>query len=149
VDQAELIAYGTSLPGVVAVTATAGSGAPEVAWGDTFFFYDPGGAERKMPFATIVIKDYPGWDTASEVDRPGVFRVNLAPGRAAFEELFGDGGGEYDYTALDTLFPHPVYGAQHWVCVLNPDTTDPQVRDLFATARDLAQGRHDRRHEAD
>jgi hypothetical protein len=35
------------------------SGAPEIAWGDTFFIYDPRrkfeGA-RRFPFATIVIK---------------------------------------------------------------------------------------------
>jgi Family of unknown function (DUF6194) len=146
VDHEELIAFATSLPGVAADTARAEDGAPEVAWGDTFFFYDPGGVAHKTPFATIVIKDYPGWDEASNVDRPGVFRLNIAVGKAAFEALFG-ATGEHDYTALDTLFPHPVYADQHWVSVLNPVTTDEQVKDLFRTARDLAQGRHERRRD--
>jgi hypothetical protein len=41
------------------------SGAPEVAWGDSFFFYDPDGdapTDRRMPFATIVTNDYDGND---------------------------------------------------------------------------------------
>ncbi len=28
--------------------------------------------------------------------------------------------GAYDFTALNTLMPHPVYGWMTWVCVLNP-----------------------------
>ena len=43
-------------------------GAPEIAWGDTFFIYDPDrnleGA-RRFPFATIVTKDYGDFDNAS------------------------------------------------------------------------------------
>jgi hypothetical protein len=146
VDEQALIAFATGLPGVAADTASEQAGAPEVAGGDTFFFYDPGGVEHRTPFATIVIKDYPGWDEASNVDRPGVFRLNIAAGKSAFEALFGDGTSAYDYTAIDTLFPHPVYAEQHWVSVLNPDATDEQVKDLLRTARDLAQARHDRRH---
>lgn len=33
------------------------------------------------------------------------------------------GGGVasvYDFTALDQIMPHPVYGKMFWVCVLNP-----------------------------
>jgi hypothetical protein len=55
----------TSLPGVDAETATQASGAPEVAWGDRCIYYHPErireGTE-KFPFATTVIKDYPGWN---------------------------------------------------------------------------------------
>src|SRR5919201_1444819 len=75
----DIIAFVTSLPGVVAVTAGEANGAPEVAWGDSFFFYDPDGkpSARRMPFATIVTKDYDGFDTASNLNRPGVFRLNI------------------------------------------------------------------------
>jgi hypothetical protein len=86
----ELIRVLASLPGVVGETANQASGAPEVAWGDSFFFYDPGdNPDRRFPFATIVTKDYPGFDTASDLDRPGVFRLNLSVGRTCFEGLFG------------------------------------------------------------
>ena len=39
------------------------NGAPEIAWGDTFFIYDPERSfepQHRFPFATIVTKDYPG-----------------------------------------------------------------------------------------
>lgn len=67
----------TSLPGVDPETATQASGAPEVAWGDRFIYYDP---ERilegikNFSFATIVTKDYSGWDEAPDLNRDGVFR---------------------------------------------------------------------------
>jgi hypothetical protein len=138
-----------------AVTASEANGAPEAAWGDSFFFYDPegDGDSRRMPFATIVTQDYDGWDTASDLDRPGVFRLNIAVGRTAFEKLTGYPPGEQDaqpvrldYTALDRLIPHPAYAAQAWVAILNPgEATAGQVRSLLTDAHALAARRHDRR----
>lgn len=144
------------LPGVQAVTPGPGSEAPEIAWGDTFFFYDPagvGGAAQRMPFATIVTKDYGDFDDASDLDRPGVFRVSIGVGRATFEELFGhppaaaaDHLAEHDLTELDRLVPHPVYSAQGWVCVLNPGPrTSSQVEVLLAEAHRRAAEHYRRR----
>ncbi|MET0839716.1 MAG: DUF6194 family protein, partial [Marmoricola sp.] len=50
--ETEIIALARELDGVYVMTATAESGAPEVAWGDSFIYYDPDGSEanRKMPF---------------------------------------------------------------------------------------------------
>src|SRR5262245_26780680 len=108
--QEQIIAFVTGLPGTVAVTADEANGAPEVAWGDSFFFYDPDGdtpANRRMPFATIVTKDYAGFDTESNLNRSGVFRLNVAIGRAAFGKLIGypptahaDQPARIDYTVL-------------------------------------------------
>ena len=39
----QLIDFIAGLPGVAAVKASEAIGAPEVAWGDSFFFYDPEG----------------------------------------------------------------------------------------------------------
>lgn len=108
--------------------AGSGDGSPEVAWGDTFIFVrDESGTPRKMPFATIVTKDYAGFDTESKLDREGLFRLNLDVGRDMFKDLFGFGPkelaqhrAEYDFAALDRLFPHPAYGEQAWVSVVNP-----------------------------
>jgi hypothetical protein len=155
-SQHEIIAFVTSLPGAVAETASARTGAPEVAWGDTFFFHDPDGdtpAARRMPFATIVTKDYDGFDTASDLNRPGVFRLNIAVGRAVFEELIGYPFAEHatrsadvDYTAVDTLIPHPVYAAQSWVAVLNPgENTASLVRSLLIGAPARAVRAYERR----
>ena len=57
----------------------------QIAWGDTFFYYAPDGVvpSATQPFATIVTKNYPG-DETSRLDRPDVFRVNMAAGREEF-----------------------------------------------------------------
>jgi Family of unknown function (DUF6194) len=88
----EILHLVTRMPGAVAVTASEANHAPEPAWGDTFFFYAPEGdapGNRRFPFATIVIKVYAGFDTASNLNRPGVFRLNIAVGRDKFKELIG------------------------------------------------------------
>ena len=76
------------LDGVHADTATPESGAPEVAWGDTFFIYDPDhiltGA-RRFPFVTLVTKDYGDFDNASNLNRPGVSILN--PTADTFERV--------------------------------------------------------------
>lgn len=149
----DLIEFVTSLPGVVAVTANATNRAPEGSWGDLFFFYDPEGdlpADRRFPFATIVTRDYHGFDTASNLSRPGVFRLNIAVGRTKFQDLVGyspaahaDHQGNFDYTAFDQLLPHPAYASQAWVCILNPsEATSPQVRSLLTEAHTRAVNRH-------
>jgi hypothetical protein len=39
----DIVQFAIGLSGVVAVTASEATGAPEVSWGDSFFFYDPAG----------------------------------------------------------------------------------------------------------
>lgn len=87
--------------------------------GATFFFYGP---DRMFPFATLVTRD-DDFDHASNLNREGVFRLNLGVERETFSKLFGKGDGVYDYTALNELFPHPHYGKAMWVSILNPEET--------------------------
>jgi hypothetical protein len=116
------------------------------AW---FFSLD---AERHFPsFATIVTND--DHDQASELNRPGVFRLNIGVGRATFERLVGDqlaGGAQPDYTALDRLLPHPVYAAQRFVAILNPSaaTFDAVVKPLLAEGYERVARQHRLRHPA-
>jgi hypothetical protein len=92
------------------------------------FLYDPRSDRgAAAPFATIVTKDYPGSGTSSELDRPGVFWLNLALGRETFRRLFGfrpagfaDHAAKLDFTELDRIVPHPVYAWQGWISVLTP-----------------------------
>jgi hypothetical protein len=85
VDQAAIRKHiATTYPGVVVDIASPGDGSPEMAWGDTFFIYDPGRnleGSRRFPFATIVTKDYENWDSASDLNRPDVFRLNIGLSR--------------------------------------------------------------------
>jgi len=124
-----------------------------VADGNSFFFYDPGNGlpvDQRFPFATLVTSDL--YDQFSELKRPSVFRLNLGVSGQTFRALFDTpaassesvgGGSAYDFTALDRLMPHPVYGQMHWVCVLNPsDGTFETVKPLLAEAYGLAARRH-------
>lgn len=116
-----------------------GGGHFEVADDNTFFFH---GTDNKFPFATIVTKDN-AFDSASKLDRPGVFRLNVGVGKETFRALFGEQApANIDFTALDTLMPHPVYAKMYWVSVINPgDKTFETVKPLIAEARGLAAAR--------
>jgi hypothetical protein len=155
-NEAEVVRLIGALPGVVVVRAGPDTGAPEVAWGDSFAFYDPddaGEVARRFPFATVVTKDYPGFDTESRLDRPDVFRLNLPAGRERFTQLFGftpadldDHRSEFEFDALDRVVPHPVYGRQGWVSVVAPGpATEREVRELVAHAHEQARRRYERR----
>ena len=159
VTETEIIEYVSGQPGVVTVTASKENSAPESAWGDTFFFYDPERnrpENQRLPFATVVVHDYVGWDTESHLDRDGIFRVNIAVGRSGFEQLLGYPPAqhqahheEFDYAATDVFIPHPTYASEGWVSVLNPaERTSVQVRQLLDDAHALAVRRHERRLDA-
>ena len=113
--------------------------------GYTFFFY---GSERMLPFTTIATADNEG-DRVSNLDRPGVFRLNIGVSKQTFQSLFGAGKVDVsacDFTALDTIMPHPDYAAQSWLCVLNPsDSTFQQFQPLLNEAYELAARRAIRR----
>lgn len=123
--------------GVDVQVAAPDDGSPEIAWGDTFFICDPRHeleGPRRFPFATIVTKDYGEFDNASNLDREGVFRLNIGVSKETFEGLFKPDAA-HDFTALDVLMPHPVYAQNHFVCVLNPsDETFAALRSLLDEA---------------
>jgi hypothetical protein len=141
-DQAAIIQYvADTFADVNVMRPVDGPGA-----GDTFFIYDPHGnlePRQQLPFATIVTKDYGDFDNSSQLDRPGVFRLNVGVGRDTFRARFGaPGSGQYDPAALDQLMPHPVYASQSWVSVLNPSAeTFEQVKPLLAEAYAIATAR--------
>ncbi len=107
------------------------------AGGTWFCSLDP---EKHFPnYATIVTNN--DYDDGSDLDREGVFRLNLGLTRATFERLLGDPldpASPPDYTALDTLLPHPTYAAQLWISILNPSATTfrETVIPLIAEAHD-------------
>lgn len=86
----QIIATVRDLTGALVLVPEPGSAFPELAWGDAFFYYAPDGQlpRHVQPYATVVTKDYPD-DTASDLDPPGRWRVNVHVGRAAFRELTG------------------------------------------------------------
>lgn len=111
--------------------------------GDGAFFFFVG-MEQMFPFATIVTSN--AHDQASDLDREGVFRLNVGVSRETFRRLFPE-EATWDFTALDRLMPHPVYAGMHWVCVLNPSaaTFETTGRPLLAEAHARATERQSRR----
>jgi hypothetical protein len=117
-------------------------------FGYVFFFYR---SERKLPFASIAASDN-DYDRVSQLDRPGVFRLNIGITRQTFQSLFGAEAvdlSRYDFSALDRIMPHPDYAVQHYVCVLNPsEPTFEQVKPLLAEAYELTRSRFQRANPA-
>lgn len=115
---------------------------PVEAGGDHYLVHDPEDdlPERWSPWATLVTSN--AHDAASDLDRPGVYRLNVGLTRERFRELFPTDATP-DVAALDTLAPHPVYGKQYWVCVLNPDTTWPETARLLREAYERAVRKHE------
>ncbi len=151
IDEAALIQFITDALDGVDVGETSGN---------RFFFYDPGHdlpVDRRFPFATLVTSDE--YDQASDLNRDGVYRLNVGVSRETCLSLFGPTAQAdaaesdaaepaYDFTALDTIMPHPVYGSMHWVCVLNPSAeTFERVKPLLAEAHERAAGRYTRSHQ--
>ena len=134
-----------------------------VASGDSFFFYNPDPnvpPDHKFPFVTLVTSDIN--DEFSNLNRPSVFRLNIGVSKQTFRALFGlpvrpsetdseddsgDTDSDYDFTALDQVMPHPVYGRMYWLCVLNPsdETFRTKVHPLLTEAYEMAVSKYDRK----
>lgn len=130
--------------------------------GNSFFFYNPDSnipPDHRFPFVTLVTNDL--YDQFSNLNRPSVFRLNIGIDKQTFRSLFslperspvknsaaesGATSNDYDFTVLDQVIPHPVYGRMYWVSVLNPgdETFETQVRPLLAEAYKLAVNRYRR-----
>ncbi|WP_133913958.1 DUF6194 family protein [Streptomyces sp. NBC_00582] len=143
----QIIATVRSFEGALVVVPAPGGDLPEIAWGDAFFYYAPDGRmpRRGQPYGTIVTKDYPD-DTASGLDAPGRWRVNVKVDRPTFAELTGEDPRALtrprDHAAADTVLPHPVYGGLGWIAVVDPaDRTTELVLRLLRTAHDTARAR--------
>jgi len=122
---------------------------PKSSWGETSLFYNPG---KVLPngvyFCTIKEKNGAN-DLASELDREGVFRLSIGLTKEAYQQQFGqkpkrpakgciiDTG--HNFTALDTLMPHPIYGWMSWAQILSPKESSfteihPLIKDAHANA---------------
>ena len=123
---------------------------PKASWGERSFFLNPDGVlPNGVYFATIKEADGEN-DRASALDRPDVWRVNFGVPKSLFQDHFGAVpkrpakgeaiAGDWDFTTLDTLMPHPIYGWMGWVAVLCPSrATWDQAGPLLDAAYEKAQ----------
>jgi len=116
-------------------------------FGYTFFFY---GSDHTLPFATLASSDNE-YEHLSNLDRPGVFRLNIGVSQQTFQSLFGTAKvdvSRYDFTVLDVVMPHPDYAPQHFICVLSPsDATFERIKAWLAEAYEIAVRRYARRNK--
>ena len=107
------------------------------------YFFSVDAEEHWPNFATLVTTNE--HDDASELDRPGVFRLNLGVDRPTFEQIAA-AEPDPDFAAFDRLLPHPVYGQQLWISILNPThyTFERTVIPLIALAHDRLAATHAR-----
>ena len=126
------------------------------SWGERCVFYNPDGKLKRGVYVLTVKERDGGNDKSSRLDREGIYRVNLGLRRSTFSQLFGSlpkrpaKGGvidmEYDFSAVNTLLPHPVYGWMGWICALNPDENrfeelKPLVWEAYEYAKEKYAGR--------
>jgi hypothetical protein len=89
-------------------------------------------------YATVVWSD--AFDEGAPSDlsaRDDVYRLNIGVGKESFERLVG-GMTDPDYAAFDRFVPHPVYGRQRWISIVNPshETMRERVMPLLTEAHD-------------
>lgn len=100
------------------------------SWGEKGIFYNPNLVlKRGVYVLTIKEKDGDN-DKGSDLNREGVYRVNIGLRKQTFKQLFGKipvrpAAGcvvdmDCDFTATDIILPHPVYAWMGWISVLNP-----------------------------
>lgn len=128
--------------------------APTSSWGETSLFYNPDGVlPHGVYFATLKEQDGAN-DKASSLDRPGVFRLSFGLPAGRYEALFGPRPARpakgccvatgHDFTAIDELMPHPVYGWMGWVQILSPSRrTFTEIQPLLSAAYEAAAKKYD------
>jgi hypothetical protein len=134
-DQCQVETFVASLPNVQS----------SEAYGYRFYFY---GDDHRMPFLTMANSDS-DYDNRSNLNREGVFRVNLGVRAETFRELFPGGDVNVDvldYTRLNEFLPHPDYWRQNFLCILNPSGPNAvRLEQLILEAHGVSQSRYERR----
>ena len=117
----------------------------EENFGYLFFFV---GADHRLPFVTIANSDQ-DFDNVSNLNREGVFRVNIGVSKETFTNLITESSSELvDYSTLNVFLPHPDYARQHWVCILNPSNENVEMtKKLIVEAHSIAAARLQRKAE--
>ncbi len=128
-NQAEVETFITSLENVQ----------QEEAYGYLFFFV---GDDHRLPFVTIANSDSE-YDNVSNLNREGVFRINIGVSRKTFNSLIAETNAiSIDYSTLNTFLPHPEYAKQNFVCILNPSGKNVETtKELIMEAHSIATAR--------
>ncbi len=110
-------------------------------YGYVFYFV---GDDHRLSFVTLANSDN-DYDNVSNLNREGVFRVNIGVSKATFNTLLGEFVSEVDYTTFNVFLPHPDYAKQHYLCILNPSGENVETtKKLIMEAHSIAATRLER-----
>lgn len=119
------------------------------SWGERGIFYNPNHVLKRGVYV-LTIKEKDGEnDKGSNLNREGFYRVNIGLRKPTFKEMFDTiplrpKAGcivdmDCDFTAIDTVLPHPVYAWMGWISILNPsDGTFDKLKPLIQEAYDFS-----------
>ena len=133
-NQADFEAYVSELPKVQR----------EDNFGYAFFFV---GDDHQVAFVTIGYADNE-FDDVSNLNREGIFRLNIGVSKATFKQLISDAESEeeIDYSVLNVFLPHPHYARQNYICILNPVGKNVALtKQLIEEAHSIAAARFQRK----
>lgn len=108
-------------------------------FGYVFYFV---GDDHRLSFVTIANSDNE-YDKVSNLNRKGVFRINIGGSKKTFDSLLPDSNSEnMDYSVLNVFLPHPDYAKQHFMCILNPSGENVETtKQLIVEAHSIAANR--------
>lgn len=129
---------------------------PVESWGERGILYNP---EKRLKRGVYVltVKEKDGEnDSASNLNREGIYRVNVGVRKQTFTRLFGpapkrpEKGGvvdmPLDFSVVDQLLLHPVYAWMGWVCVLSPsEQTFEALRPLIQEGYEYAKEKFEKK----
>ncbi len=135
---------------IIEVTQKAHAGlVKNTNWGELGLFYNPEGKLKKGIYL-LTFKEKDGEnDHSSKLNRGGLYRLNLGISKESFIKLFGrtysrpKAGktilNDFDFSQVNTIMPHPVYGWMSWICVINPskktfDLLQPLIAESYIQA---------------
>ncbi len=107
---------------------------PKSSWGETSLFYNPGKVLPNGVYFCTIKEQNGDNDKSSQLDRDGVFRLSIGIGKETFENEFGSRpqrpakgciiDTDHNFSALNELMPHPIYGWMAWVPRVREDDGD-------------------------
>lgn len=126
------------------------------SWGESGIFYNPN-QSLKRGIYVLTVKEKDGEnDKSSNLNRDGIFRVNIGIRKKTFLNLFDrvpnrpSKGGivdmPFNFSEADKILPHPVYAWMSWICALNPSAdTFEKLKPLIQESYEFAKEKYSKR----
>lgn len=98
--------------------------------GEITYFYNPDSVLKNGVYFCTIKEADTNHDKSSDLSRSGIYRISTGITREMYLEMFGTKPrrpkqgetieGDYDFTTVNEILPHPIHGWMSWVQVLSP-----------------------------